>query len=79
MKTVLTIKEALAKPYGEYQSGSYLRSSEDMIADRETWEEEDDCRDFDFSTSPYWVTTDDGMVPYGIDDDDDFKAFQVGL
>jgi len=78
-QTISTIKQALVKPYGEYQSGSYLRTSEDMIADRETWEEEDDCRDFDFTTHPYWVTTNDGMEPYGINDDADFQALQVGL
>jgi len=75
-KTVLTIKEALAKPHGEYQSGSYLRSSEDMIFDQETWSDEDDARDVDFETYPFWITTDDGEDPYGICDEKDFREFQ---
>ena len=78
-KTIATIKEALAMPYGEYQSGSYLRSSEDMIFDQETWSDEDDARDVDFETYPFWIITDDGEDPHGICDEKDFREFQEGL
>ena len=78
-KTVETIKQALAFNDGEFQDGSYLRSSEDMIDDQEMWDDEDPCKDFDFTLCPYWITTDDGAEPEGIDNDAEFKSFQEGL
>jgi len=75
-----TIKAALNLVNGEFQPGSYLRSSAEMRADQATWDDLDKVgKAFDFTTSPYWITSDDGMEPYGIDEDDEFRAFQAGL
>jgi len=79
MKKPLTTKEALAMPYGEFLDGACLYESDHIRENQDEWGPEDDCRDFDFTTHPYWVTTNDGMEPYGINDDADFQALQVGL
>ena len=76
MQKPLTIKEALAMPYGEFLDGACLYESDDIRENQAEWGPEDGCRDFDFTTCPYWVTTNDGMEPIGIMDDAEFSALQ---
>ena len=76
MTKPLTIKEALAFKDGQYQPGSYLISSDDMTADQAGWDELDPAKYIDFSSDPYWITTDDGMEPESIRHDQDFASFQ---
>lgn len=53
------------------QAGVYLQTSDDIIADQKTWDDGDASKDVDFSGSDYWITTDDGQDPIGIDSDEE--------
>lgn len=54
---------------GMVKSGVFIQKREDIIADQKSWDDEDPCKFDDFSTCPYWITTDDGQDPAGIDND----------
>jgi len=71
MKKTILISKILASRHVacEIQSGVFLSSAEDMIEDQRAWDEDDSSKEIDFSTSPFWITTDDGVTPIGIDDD----------
>ena len=47
----------------EVQPGVYLSTGDNMMADQETWNEFDAAKDIDFSVSPFWITTDNGVAP----------------
>ena len=49
----------------EVQPGVYLSTGDDIMADQETWNEFDAAKDIDFSVSPFWITTDNGVAPEG--------------
>lgn len=36
--------------------GSFLHTRESIQADQAEWHDEDDCKNFDFSSAPYWIT-----------------------
>lgn len=46
----------------EVREGVYLNSQESIIADQKSWDDEDGAKNLDFTTSPYWVNTNDGWV-----------------
>jgi len=69
-KTILISKMLASRQVScEIQSGVFLSSVEDMIEDQLAWDDEDPDKDIDFSTSQFWITTDGGVDPIGIDDD----------
>jgi len=69
-KTILISKILSSRRVAcEIQPGAFLSLAEDMIADQLAWDDEDHSKDIDFSTSAFWITTDDGVEPVGIDDD----------
>ena len=49
----------------EVRPGVYLATGENQKADQETWNEFDAAKDIDFSVSPFWITTDNGVAPEG--------------
>lgn len=49
----------------EVQPGVYLSTGDNIMADQETWNEFDAAKDIDFSVSPFWITTDNGVAPEG--------------
>lgn len=51
--------------------GCYLVMAEEMIEDQKEWADTDESKYTDFSTSPYWVTTDSGDGPFPITDEQD--------
>jgi len=53
------------------QAGSFLQTSASMIAEQKGWEDEDPCKAQDYTTAPYWLTTDDGVMPAAITGADD--------
>lgn len=63
------IQKILTAGEGMIRDGSFLITSSDMIEDQKGWCDEDPAKDMDFSTSSFWITTDDGAEPVGIDDD----------
>jgi len=69
MKTKL-IKKFLAKK-GLVQGGVWIVEAAEMIADQKTWPDEDLRKMTDFTTSKWWLITDNGMDPIGINADQD--------
>jgi hypothetical protein len=51
----------------EIRSGVYLNSRDYMFTEQESWFDNDQCKDFDFSRYEYWITDNDGMLPDGYD------------
>lgn len=46
----------------ELSNGSYLYTQEQFIADQATWDDKDKFKNEDFTTSLYWLSTNDGIV-----------------
>lgn len=51
----------------EISPGVFVSTSENMIADQKAWDSEDPAKNTDFSTHPFWITTDSGSSPDGVD------------
>jgi len=67
------IQKILTEKKGIIRDGSFLITSSDMISDQKGWDDEDPCKDMDFSTSPFWITTGDGAEPVAIDSDEELS------
>ena len=70
---------AINKGWVEISSGVFLYSQENIIADQANWGDEDGGKRFDFTTGPYWLSTDNCVEPipvYGENDNDLIKALQ---
>jgi hypothetical protein len=65
------LKKVDKKGCVEIQSGVYLHTQADIIAEQKDWDDEDDSKDLDFTVAPYWVTTDDGATPESVYSADD--------
>ena len=80
MKITTMIRKILAskRVACEFKPGVFLSSADDMIADQLAWDDEDPCKDMDFSTSAFWITTDDGVEPEGIDSDEELLEIFPG-
>ena len=61
------IKEALEKGCIELRDGLYLFSQESIIREQESWGDEDESKNYDFTTSLFWLTDNAGGEPEGID------------
>ncbi len=59
--------------YLEIEPGEYLQTQEYILAEQENWPEEDNYKNFDFTQYAYWITTECGQFPQGID------TFQDGI
>jgi hypothetical protein len=55
------------------QPGVYLYTQEDILLEQAGWPETDESKDEDFTTSPYWILTDDGAEPESIENDESLK------
>lgn len=52
-----------ADSYGFDEIGGwFLNSQESLIAQQQKWDDEDGAKDFDFTTSPYWLHDDEGSI-----------------
>lgn len=49
--------------WAEVAPGVHLNTAEYMIEDQAGWHEYDQAKGMDFSTSPYWMTADNGATP----------------
>ena len=65
--------EADQEDFVEIQSGVCLYTAKYLIREQKhwSWGDGEESKNFDFSTSPYWLTTNDGVKPIGIDNADD--------
>lgn len=59
---------AEAKKHGsaKIQEGSWLSTKAAMIEEQQTWDDGDEAKNIDFSGCDFWVTTDDGQGPFGV-------------
>lgn len=66
------IEKANANGAVELQAGVWLQTSESLQDEQAGWSDFDEAKDFDFTASPYWITTDDGQMTAisGADDAD---------
>lgn len=55
----------------EISSGVYLNSRDYVIAEQDGWADEDECKNFDFTAAPYWLTTNDGQEPVPVYNEND--------
>lgn len=55
------------------QNGVFVQTVKDMISAQKDWHDNDPCKNMDFTSYPFWLTTDDGMIPEGFDSIDDAK------
>jgi len=71
MKSTIILNKILAIRHVacEFKPGVYLSSAEDMTDDQLKWDDDDPGKNTDFSTSAFWITTDNGVDPIGIDSD----------
>lgn len=51
--------------------GTFLTTRDNIIADQTMWDDDDESKNTDFTTDPFWITTDDGIDPIGITDAED--------
>ena len=52
----------------ELHEGVFLNSQESIISEQKEWDDSDQAKNFDFKAYKYWITTDNGGEPVGIDD-----------
>lgn len=69
------IEECENKGFVTLGGGVYLQAQEDIMNDQEAWSDDDESKEMDFTTAPYWITTDDGAVPEAVYDEDDLKKY----
>lgn len=46
----------------EIENGIYLWAQDEIIQEQKTWDDKDDYKNFDFTKSDMWVTTNNGVV-----------------
>lgn len=56
------INQAKSEGQVELRSGVYLCTSEYMISEQKTWDEEDDAKEYDFTSSDLFIVTDNGVI-----------------
>ena len=71
--SVQRITDFINNKNGVLVEGVVIQTSENIISDQKDWCDEDQEKSTDFSTSPYWVTTDGGNPPVGIVSDADLN------
>jgi hypothetical protein len=59
------LEEADKKGYIKPDERFYLASSEWVISDQKGWDDEDQAKDCDFSTSKYWILPDPPVDAFG--------------
>lgn len=50
-----------------------MQDASELIADQPSWVDCDSSKDTDFTTHPYFLTTDDGQEPVGYNLDEDIS------
>ena len=63
------------KVFKAISGGVFLQDSQSLISEQLEWDDEDEGKHMDFSAYPFWITTDDGAKPIGVDTED--EAFEI--
>lgn len=56
-------------------SGVYLETQNEMIENQKSWDDEDPAKEIDFTTSKFWLTTDNGEEPEGFDSEAEARDY----
>ena len=60
--------------------GLYIFTREEIIEEQKDWHDEDSSKEIDFTTSPLWLVTDDGVTdPVGVDNKTELKNILKGI
>lgn len=73
MDKKIMIEKAKIDGIVEIQSGVYLYSQGGIISEQNEWADGDGMKSFDFTASPFWIMTDDGVGPMAIHGPDDIE------
>lgn len=57
----------------ELQAGVVLETKEFSISQQNNWKNEENIKIFDFSTAPFWITTDTNAEPIAIHNEHDLE------
>ncbi len=66
--------DAILRRGGEIRAGVYLLTAAAITQDQHLWGENDHSKNVDFSAAPFWVVTDSGDDPIGVDSDATLSA-----
>ena len=67
-KKLAQIKSRIEKNgYVEVREGIYLWDRDGIITESGCWDDEDRCKNFDFSSCNFWITTNAAIKPQGFD------------
>lgn len=61
------IREARNSGFAVIRPGVYLQSRMDIMQDRLLFNDNDPARNINYNRAAYWVTTDNGGLPIGVD------------
>ena len=70
-KALEIIRECYQYGVATVSAGVFVEASGFLQEQAETWADEDPGRAIDYRSYPYWLTTDNGILPVGISDADD--------
>ena len=70
-KAIDILERAGEEGWVEIRPGTYLNTQASLEREQVEWDDEDACKDHDFSTNPYWLTFDNGSEPIGVSGADD--------
>jgi len=76
-KAIAIVKECDAWGFVTIAAGVFLESSASMQAQAAGWDEDDPSKAIDFTAYPYWITTDDGQKPIGVDGANDTDLLNI--
>jgi hypothetical protein len=65
------IQECHELGFATVSPGVFLETCESLLEQAQTWSDDDPGKAIDFSACPFWITTDNGMLPIGITGADD--------
>ena len=57
--------------------GIFLETRESLLEQAQTWADEDPGKAIDYSACPYWITTDNGILPIGITGENDLDLLNA--
>lgn len=74
-KARILLNRADQGEWAEIQGGVWICSNETIILEIRKLDGDDDG--FDFTTSPYWITTDCGSTPIAVSDFNDVDLLEI--
>jgi len=73
------LQKVLLSTWAELSPGVYLWASKILLEEQEEWGDLDESKHKDFSTAPYWVTTDDGHEESFNSIEEALELYEIGV